>query len=529
MGQQHVVKALQFALREKRLHHAYLFTGTRGVGKTTLARIIAKALNCEQGISADPCLKCNHCQEIESGRFFDLLEVDAASRTKVEDTRELLENVQYAPTKGRYKIYLIDEVHMLSGHSFNALLKTLEEPPPHVIFLLATTDPQRLPVTVLSRCLQFHLKNLSPEQIKQQLAHILDAEKIAYETEATYPIAVAAQGSLRDALSLLDQAIALGDGQITQKNIQQMLGLTESTLIIDLLNALATQNAQTLLEIARQIAECGNDFANTLDELLSYLHQISLAQFIPDGLLIEQTHATEIKQLALQMKKEDVQLYYQIGLIGRRDLSLAPNPRVGFEMALLRMLAFTPSGAATNTITTLKSQASPQPNANPRPQANSSPQLIKQPITQPTQVAPTKAPQAIPTQAVSAEEWAKLIKTIGLKGPTLALAIHCSWAGITDETIRLTITPEHAPLVNKTSEERLRVALSEYWQKPIKLTIQVEQNMPQTPAQFEQKKQEAKKASAHETLLNDPKVQYLMNAFDGQIVTSSIENTENEL
>ena len=342
MGQEHVLKALSNALESKRLHHAYLFTGTRGVGKTTVARVLAKALNCEQGISASPCGECAACQEIDQGRFIDLIEVDAASRTKVEDTRELLDNVQYAPTRGRFKIYLIDEVHMLSGHSFNALLKTLEEPPPHVKFLLATTDPQKLPVTILSRCLQFNLKSLSIEQIEQQLDLILNAENIPFEDNVLKPLAIAADGSMRDALSLLDQAIAYSDGKPNLADIEAMLGSVQKERIFEILTALANENGQTLIELSRLLTTQGIDVNTILADLISTMQRIALCQMVPDAIDDSLGDKAAVEQIAQLISCEDIQLYYQIALNGRKDLPYSPQPQGGFEMILLRMLAFKP-------------------------------------------------------------------------------------------------------------------------------------------------------------------------------------------
>ncbi|WP_198265775.1 DNA polymerase III subunit gamma/tau [sulfur-oxidizing endosymbiont of Gigantopelta aegis] len=348
MGQEHVLKALSNALQSERLHHAYLFTGTRGVGKTTVARVLAKALNCEQGISPNPCGKCAACQEIDEGRFVDLIEVDAASRTKVEDTRELLDNVQYAPTRGRFKIYLIDEVHMLSGHSFNALLKTLEEPPPHVKFLLATTDPQKLPVTILSRCLQFNLKSLTIEQIEQQLALVLNAENISYESNVLKPLAIAADGSMRDALSLLDQAIAYSDGKPNLPDVEAMLGSVQKARIFELLIALANDDGKTLIEDSRLLSSQGIDVNTILSELISTLQRIALYQMVPDAIDDSLGDQQSIAQLAQAISAEDIQLYYQIALNGRKDLPYSPQPQSGFEMILLRMLAFKPTGGASD-------------------------------------------------------------------------------------------------------------------------------------------------------------------------------------
>ncbi|PAA08145.1 DNA polymerase III subunit gamma/tau [Pseudomonas fragi] len=343
VGQTHVLKALINALDSQRLHHAYLFTGTRGVGKTTIARIIAKCLNCETGITSTPCGECSVCREIDEGRFVDLIEIDAASRTKVEDTRELLDNVQYAPSRGRFKVYLIDEVHMLSSHSFNALLKTLEEPPPYVKFILATTDPQKLPATILSRCLQFSLKNMTPERVVEHLSHVLSVENVPFEDDALWLLGRAADGSMRDAMSLTDQAIAFGEGKVLAGDVRAMLGTLDHGQVFDLLHALIEGDAKAMLEAVRHLAEQGPDWNGVLSEILNVFHRVAIAQALPEG--VDNGHGDRDRVLALAqaLPAEDVQFYYQMGLIGRRDLPLAPDPRGGFEMVLLRMLAFRPA------------------------------------------------------------------------------------------------------------------------------------------------------------------------------------------
>mgnify|MGYP003648493741 CR=1 FL=1 len=354
-GQEHVLQTLVHALDNQRLHHAYLFTGTRGVGKTTIARIFAKCLNCEEGISSTPCGKCSACLEIGEGRFIDLIEVDAASKTKVEDTRELLENVQYAPSVGRYKVYLIDEVHMLSNHSFNALLKTLEEPPPHVVFLLATTDPHKLPITILSRCLQFSLKNLSPQKIVEYLSSVLIAEQIPCEEGALWSIAKSAQGSMRDALTLLDQSISFCAGNVTEAEVSNLLGTPDQALILRIVAALNAEDANDLLETVSVIASRPFDYFLLLDNLLSLLHRIAIAQLVPGGVDNSQGDREQILGIAKQLTAEQVQLYYQIALNGRADMNVAFDARMAFEMLLLRMLVFSPQSPASNTIETTDS------------------------------------------------------------------------------------------------------------------------------------------------------------------------------
>lgn len=373
IGQEHVARALINALDQDRLHHAYLFTGTRGVGKTTIARILAKCLNCETGVSSEPCGVCATCREIDEGRFVDLIEVDAASRTKVEDTRELLDNVQYAPTRGRYKVYLIDEVHMLSGHSFNALLKTLEEPPPHVKFLLATTDPQKLPITILSRCLQFALKAMSPERVVEHLSAVLQKEVVEFEEGALWELGRAANGSMRDALSLTDQAIAFGNGKLGTADVRSMLGSIDRDLVFRVLEAVNSGDAASVLDVCAQLAEQSVDFAGALAELVSTLHRVALGQMLPGAVDNALGDADRVLALAQAMTAEDTQLYYQIALHGRRDMPWAADTRSGFEMTLLRMLAFRPVPTAPETVQGGGRTQSPSRPAAPRAPAGGPP------------------------------------------------------------------------------------------------------------------------------------------------------------
>ncbi|MBM1195438.1 DNA polymerase III subunit gamma/tau [Pseudomonas weihenstephanensis] len=411
VGQTHVLKALINALDSQRLHHAYLFTGTRGVGKTTIARIIAKCLNCETGITSTPCGECSVCREIDEGRFVDLIEIDAASRTKVEDTRELLDNVQYAPSRGRFKVYLIDEVHMLSSHSFNALLKTLEEPPPYVKFILATTDPQKLPATILSRCLQFSLKNMTPERVVEHLSHVLSVENIPFEDDALWLLGRAADGSMRDAMSLTDQAIAFGEGKVLAGDVRAMLGTLDHGQVFDLLHALIEGDARALLEAVRHLAEQGPDWNGVLSEILNVFHRVAIAQALPEGLDNGHGDRDRVLALASALPAEDVQFYYQMGLIGRRDLPLAPDPRGGFEMVLLRMLAFRPAGTADAPSQPLKpvgiSQAtvdSTSPVAATATAAVAAPAPVAAPVPEATaQPAPTPAPVVEAAAPVVAE------------------------------------------------------------------------------------------------------------------------------
>jgi DNA polymerase-3 subunit gamma/tau len=396
VGQEHVLRALINALDHNRLHHAYLFTGTRGVGKTTIARILAKCLNCEVGVSSEPCGQCSACTSIGEGRFVDLIEVDAASRTKVEDTRELLENVQYAPTNGRYKVYLIDEVHMLSTHSFNALLKTLEEPPPHVKFLLATTDPQKLPATILSRCLQFNLKNMTPERIVGHLQYVLEQEMVSFDEAALWLLGRAADGSMRDAMSLADQAISFGSGKLLEADVRNMLGSIDQTAIYDVVRALSTADGSQLLAAVAQLSEHAPDYGGALEELLTMLHRIAIAQAVPNAIDNSQGDAEIISDMASQLAAEDVQLFYQLGLTGRRDLPLAPDPRSGFEMALLRMLAFKPAGVSHIPQAAVQHSAAAEVSAPvKKPEAAQS-------ASQPTAVAAVSKPAVIDKLAAAA-------------------------------------------------------------------------------------------------------------------------------
>lgn len=399
VGQTHVLKALINALDNQRLHHAYLFTGTRGVGKTTIARIIAKCLNCETGITSTPCGTCSVCREIDEGRFVDLIEIDAASRTKVEDTRELLDNVQYAPSRGRFKVYLIDEVHMLSTHSFNALLKTLEEPPPYVKFILATTDPQKLPATILSRCLQFSLKNMSPERVVEHLTHVLGAENVPFEEDALWLLGRAADGSMRDAMSLTDQAIAFGEGKVLAADVRAMLGTLDHGQVYGVLQALLEGDARALLEAVRDLAEQGPDWNGVLSEMLNVLHRVAIAQALPEAVDNGQGDRERVLALAQALPAEDVQFYYQMGLIGRRDLPLAPDPRGGFEMVLLRMLAFRPADTVDAPKPLLKPLGISQATADPaQPVAAAAVAVAPPAVASPVAEAVAPVPMAEPPE-----------------------------------------------------------------------------------------------------------------------------------
>jgi DNA polymerase-3 subunit gamma/tau len=515
IGQEHVVRALVNALEQQRLHHAYLFTGTRGVGKTTIARIFAKCLNCERGVTSTPCGECSNCQEIDAGRFVDLLEVDAASRTKVEDTRDLLDNVQYAPSKGRFKVYLIDEVHMLSGHSFNALLKTLEEPPPHVKFLLATTDPQKLPVTVLSRCLQFHLKNMPAEQISKYLMHVLQQEQLRFEEPALPLIARAANGSMRDALSLLDQAIAYGNGNLQTHDVRNMLGSIEQTHLYELLNALTENNGNRLLMTINQLAEQGVDFAQVLEQLLSVIHQITVTQVVPENPVDDSEDEQQIRALAQQFTAEEMQLHYQIALTGRRDLPFASTPKMGFEMVLLRMLAFRPEQTSGST-KSISSEERPNKSVHRNAPTESIKQAEQLPQKNPISPAPTLS-----------NDWPALINNLNLTGPTKALALHCELRSIDDQEIVLELDPNQAPLLNDQQKNRLTAAFVQHLQRSCKVTIQIAKTpLANTPAVTQQKRQEAKQSVAQQVIQKDEKVQAILSTFDATILPRSTQPVE---
>jgi DNA polymerase-3 subunit gamma/tau len=514
VGQEHVQRALVNALDNDRLHHAYLFTGTRGVGKTTIARILAKSLNCETGVTSTPCGKCSACEEINAGRFIDLLEVDAASRTKVEDTRELLENVQYAPTRGRYKVYLIDEVHMLSGHSFNALLKTLEEPPPHVKFLLATTDPQKLPVTVLSRCLQFNLKSLSVQQITGQLEKILGQEAIKAEPGAVRQLAFAANGSMRDALSLLDQAIAFGGGDLLESEVRSMLGTIDRDVVYRLLDALAAGDAARVLAEIRAADEFAPDYAALLADTVSVLQRIALAQTLPDA--IDDTYGDRdaVLELAAKLAAEDVQLYYQIALIGRRDLSLSPEPRGGFEMVLLRMLAFRPAAAGRADAPAAGAAA-----AAAASRASVGQAAVK---TRATVDAAPATPPAPPASA-DAETWAAIVEALPVKGMVREMALNCAFHGIQDDVVRLSVDPAHKHLLSAARTAQLEQALVEYYQRPVQLKVASEGPLAkETPALKRTREQDERQQQAVASIENDANVKAITDAFGGTVSTDSI-------
>jgi DNA polymerase-3 subunit gamma/tau len=497
VGQEHVLRALINALDHNRLHHAFLFTGTRGVGKTTIARILAKSLNCETGVTSRPCGKCSACLEIDAGRFIDLIEVDAASRTGVDDTRDLLDNVQYAPTRGRYKVYLIDEVHMLSKSAFNALLKTLEEPPPHVKFLLATTDPQKIPVTVLSRCLQFNLKRLPANLIEGRLIHILGEEKIPFEAPAAAMLAHAADGSLRDALSLLDQAIAFGGGEVKSADVAVMLGAIERTHVHALLEAIAARDGSAVLGAIRQLDERAPDYELVLDDIAAVLQRVAVVQVAP--------------QTAAEFDDGDVQLYYQIALLGKRDLMLAPSPRAGFEMTLLRMLAFQP----VDTQGDQAKQAAPQRASPPMAAKNSG-------------AAPAPARSTGPGAAAAWQEpdWVQLIETLELRGAAQQLAAHCVYRRREGSILYLEISATHQHMATDQLQGRLEEALSKRFNEVLKVRIQAGDGTLETPAKLDEKREAERVAAARAALAADPNMRALVDTFGARVNPEHVKPAE---
>jgi DNA polymerase-3 subunit gamma/tau len=517
VGQEHVVRALTNALDSDRMHHAFLFTGTRGVGKTTIARIFAKSLNCERGQSSNPCGECSSCRDIDAGRFMDMIEIDAASNTGVDDVREVIENAQYSPSRGRFKVYLIDEVHMLSKSAFNALLKTLEEPPEHVKFLLATTDPQKLPVTVLSRCLKFNLKRLLPQQIAGQMRHILDAEKITYEADALEELARGADGSLRDGLSLLDQAIAYGAGAVHAGEVRTMLGTIERGQVFALIQAVhAGDGARLMAEIDR-LAEFSPDFAGVLDEVAGALHRVQIKQLVAEHVTVEQGGDTEIAALAAAMSAEQVQLFYQLAIAGRRDLPLAPTPRAGFEMTLLRMLAFRPAHAGD-----LPVQASP---ARSIAAQKPSPARVAEPVPAPVRSAATTPSPANGNGAIApagVDEWSALIDRASLRGPAGQLARHAALLAIDGDVVRLALKPVHehfsSPALIAQMEERLSATLG----RAIKVRFD-KAGAVDTPIEAAARANSARQSAAERALGEDPVVQTLMRDFDARIVPASVK------
>ena len=480
VGQEHVVRALRHALEHKRLHHAYLFTGTRGVGKTTLARILAKCLNCETGITAQPCNKCSACMEIDAGRFVDLLEVDAATNTKVDEMRQLLETAQYAPTRGRFKVYVIDEVHQLSGHAFNAMLKTLEEPPEHMKFILATTDPQKIPVTVLSRCLQFNLKQMPREAIATHLGFILGKEQIPAEPEALALIAKAAAGSMRDALSLLDQAIAHGGGKVAPASVSDMLGTIDQSHLLRLVEAVAAGDAAAAVKVADEMQARSLSFDTALADLASLLLRIAIAQSLPDSV-----DDARLRELAGRIDAESVQLYYQIALQGREDLPLAPDEHGGFVMTVLRLLAFKPEGAPR--------VAMPPPAAKPK--------------------------QDVPKKDSG---WPELVQQLPVSGAARELARNAELARREGPLFELVVPKAKAYLAERSYIDKLKAALEQHLGSAVMVKVAVGEVAGASAAALEAGAKEARRAEAAQAVQADGFVQDLVNMFDGKVVDSTI-------
>jgi len=510
IGQEHVRRALVNALDSGRVHHAFLFTGTRGVGKTTIARILAKCLNCERGVTAEPCGECASCREIDAGRFPDLIEVDAASRTKVDDTRELLDNVQYAPARGRYKVYLIDEVHMLSAHSFNALLKTLEEPPPHVKFLLATTDPQKLPVTVLSRCLQFNLKRLPVADIAAHMRRILEQEGVGFDAAGLKLVAQAADGSMRDALSLLDQLIAFGGGQAGEAQARAMLGTISRDHVVRIVELLAAADTAALVRCAHSLEEFAPDYAQVLDELAALLVRIGLKQALSDYEGDELYTPELLEPLARALSPEDVQLFYQAAITGKRDLGLAPEPRTGFEMTLLRMIAFRPAG---------ESRGSRPGTADPAARAATSAAAGG------IAAAGSPAGAGGPAEAASAPDagpWATIVNALELSGAARQLASHCVFVGRQGGVVRLALEARNQPVRTPAQEEKLAQALSRYYGEQVRLEFQVGGALAETPALLARRVSEQELTAARRAFEADPGVQGLRERFGATVLPDSV-------
>ena len=527
VGQAHVVRALTNALDKDRLHHAFLFAGTRGVGKTTIARILAKCLNCEQGVSSVPCGECSACTEIDEGRYMDLIEVDAASRSKVEETRELMDNVQFAPSRGRYKVYLIDEVHMFSEKSFNALLKTLEEPPPHVKFLFATTDPQKLPVTVLSRCLQFNLKRLPADEIAAYLTQILADEKIDAQAGGLRLIASAADGSMRDALSLLDQAVSYGGGKLEDSDVRAMLGTLDRSHVYALLETLVEGDGQAMMACIEDMASEVTDYAEALGELVSELQRIAVAQVVPDAATGDGDSIAARRALADKLSAEDVQLYYQMGIMSGRDLAFAPDPRSGFEMALLRMLAFRPAetGSAGAAGPGRAKAPAAQDGASRSSKVSAPQSTAESPPPEPVVAQPPRenggksgnGPAKAVDRAIKGEEWAAEIEAMGLVGLTRELALNCQVIKSTDKSIQLRLDPGHEQLSAPRVKENLEQALQRYCGRKLRVDFDIEAPEGETPALARQREAELRQQAAVQAIENDSGVQAICDTFGAEV------------
>ena len=520
VGQEHVVRALTHALEQQRLHHAYLFTGTRGVGKTTISRILAKALNCEKGITATPCGECSACREIDSGRFIDYVEMDAASNRGVDDMAALLEKAAYAPNSGRYKVYMIDEVHQLSGHAFNAMLKTLEEPPEHVKFILATTDPQKIPVTVLSRCLQFNLKQMPPQHIVDHLSRVLEAEQIPCEPAALRHIAKGAAGSMRDALSLLDQAIAHGAGRIEEESVRAMLGTVGEDYLYALLDGLVAGDIQAMLALADTMEARSLSFESALQELATLLHRIALLQFAPHALLDEAERA-RLAPYAGQLDAEFLQLCYQIVIHGRDELELAPDEAAGFGMTLLRLHAFRPaSGNEASPPKVGAGRSAPAAGRPPLPAA--APATSVTPVPPLAPVKPSPAPPAVTAPpATGDEDWHALVASLPLSGMVRQLAQHCEQIERNPGRLVLRLAPAHKYL--QAHQEKLRAELARHFGQPLALDIRLDEPAGETPKARADNIKRERQENAIAAIESDPFVREVCDLFDATIDESTIK------
>jgi len=539
VGQEHVSQALINGLDQDRLHHAFLFTGTRGVGKTTIARILAKCLNCETGVSSKPCGECGSCVDVDEGRFVDMIEIDAASRTGVEDMRELLESVQYTPTRGRYKVYIIDEVHMLSVHSFNALLKTLEEPPPHVKFVLATTDPEKIPVTILSRCLRFNLRRLLPNQIGDYLKTLVETEGIETEPETLTVLSRAADGSMRDGLSLLDQAIAFGGGKLAMADLEKMLGLVDHQHVTSMIHALASNDPQSLLSIVEDLVAQSRDLDTVLLNLAEVLHRVTLVQCVPGYRDPERSDWDAIEDLAALLPAEDAQLFYQIATRSRTELGLAPDPRTGLEMALLRMLAFRPapagsdsSSAASSTPVPRKvSKAPSAPSAATGKAAAAKPKSGTASGKHRAEAAPAEPPRAAPSEtqkassaAAAGSDWMSLLNELNLSGQARELARNVQLKSRSDDRWDFVIAPALRHLGSANCVNRLSQAISDQMGHPVSVRIIDDESARlQTAAALDEQKVRQTMSEAEKAINEDPTVKALKEQMGAQLVEDSIQ------
>jgi DNA polymerase-3 subunit gamma/tau len=517
VGQEHVVRALTHALEQQRLHHAYLFTGTRGVGKTTIARIMAKALNCETGITAHPCGTCSSCQEIDGGRFVDLIEVDAATNTRVDEMRQLLENATYAPTRGRFKVYVIDEVHMLSNSAFNAMLKTLEEPPEHIKFILATTDPQKIPVTVLSRCLQFNLKQMPQAHIVDHLTNILGKESVSFEPAALRHLAKAAAGSMRDALSLLDQAIAHGAGKVEEEGVRDMLGTVGDEYLYGLLDALMVGDVPRLLAVADSMEGRSLSFDSALQELATLFHRIALLQFAPDA-LVDAAERAKLEPYAQGFDAEFLQLCYQITVHGRDDLGLSPDEYTGFTMALMRLAAFRPdAGSAQRAAPSARSVV---PTVRANPVAASAPVAV---AAVPAQPVPASAPRRMVESSGDGDVWHQILGHLSLAGMVRQLANHCELVEQSDAQITLRLAPVHKHLLGPIQQDKLQSELQNHLGRPVRVVINLEDTASETPAERARNAQRERQEQAVAAIEGDQFVREVVDIFDATIDESTIK------